>query len=660
MVRQSRAAEGLVLGALLLSTHSALANNAVALPNLEGATAQQVGGYEVRATRGAQSFEEGNFDEALQHFEAALALLDAEADGSTDMRTDRGPARATLHFNAAACLMELGRYHEAEQRFVQAAALDDSQRGLATAQAGIAALAGHRLDIAANLLTAVETFLAESEDDQREQAGPEPPRRGHSELDQALAELRRGIAAERREQQRTRAYVAASRDATRALRARDFATSLRAVERALALAKGGQSSERAALHYSAGVAALALERYELARDHVLRALELDPNDAASYELLARAELARREPEAAEAYFARARANGIPPELLEPGEKILAHNPLVPTSGWGGWLQVTAGFDSNPIQSGAGNAANPTGTSGSGSTLLGALGEVGYGWSLAGKTVVRPFYTPEWLWLLSDSARDNSLQSHELGVGLHQGLSRSWLLAGSLSRTWRWTGRELQELLSNETWAGLELARRWSEANESRIELRGAWVEGGGRWTYLSGPRWEARLRHTRHWRHVALGASAGFRYEGWGTKHLPVTPQDYSVCSRGRCAGATYEIPLAYTAPRIDATLSWYPTARLKLALRSGYEYRRYAAESYISTIASVSRKLREDHRFRLGTGLEWRLDDAGTWSVLAGYRWLLSDSNMAYDPEDPAHALDYADRAFDQHLVETGVTLDF
>src|SRR5664280_136900 len=97
-----------------------------------------------KAKRATALFRAGKFEQALIAFDEALAA------------TNDPSKRATLEFNAASCLFELGRYDAARSRFLKAAKLDPSQAGAAQLQAAASAFKLGDLPSARRLLDEVQ------------------------------------------------------------------------------------------------------------------------------------------------------------------------------------------------------------------------------------------------------------------------------------------------------------------------------------------------------------------------------------------------------------------------------------------------------------------------------------------------------------------------
>ena len=56
----------------------------------------------------------------------------------------------------------------------------------------------------------------------------------------------------------------------------------------------------------------------------------------------------------------------------------------------------------------------------------------------------------------------------------------------------------------------------------------------------------------------------------------------------------------------------------------------------------------------------EIALDAEEHWLISADYTLWVSRSNVALDPTSPAHALDYENRSYVQHIVELGLSAQF
>ena len=496
-----------------------------------------------QAEIGLGHYRAGRFAEALAAFDAALTH-----PASSDEE------RATVEFNAAACLFELGRYDEAERRFLAAAALDPSVEALAQANAGLAAL----------------------------RAG----------------------------------------------------------------------------------------RQVAAKQHLEAA---DPSDASAR---ARVEQLRAELADAETRATAPASPPPPPPVAAPAPAPPAA-PAPPSSlplrGVHGWAALTGGYDSNAAQSGVGDT---TGVSRSGradgTALISLLGSVYYTAGLSREVAGRLYYLADGLALLARPVQELSLQGHEVGGQLYWAPDEHWLLRAGVGGGLSLSGLEAPEVL---TWDGAGTGRLdWDPdgPSRSRGEVKVAAHRGAEEYDYLTGIDAQAKVGQTFAWTAVDLGMVGTVRYNGIGTTTWTLDDDDLPACEVGAgqgagagaattdgCAGLDYSIPLAYVAPGAQLELGLRPSRAWEISLRGGYEFRHYLEESRIERVPS-SRKQRQDHRWSAGASVEIELDRSGRLTMLGDYRLLVSSSNVAYDPTDRDHDLDYDDRTFVQHVVEGGLMVAF
>jgi hypothetical protein len=72
------------------------------------------------------------------------------------------------------------------------------------------------------------------------------------------------------------------------------------------------------------------------------------------------------------------------------------------------------------------------------------------------------------------------------------------------------------------------------------------------------------------------------------------------------------------------------------------------------------SSKQRADWRGLLAVRAQYALDPVGAKALWAGYAGRIRRSNVAYDAEAPAHAFDYTNANYQQHLLEAGLELRY
>lgn len=580
--------------------------------------------FQRRLDAGLAAFRERRFAEAREAFLAASSVLPSE------------DARANLEFDIAACELELGRFAEAEARFVRVAELDPGARGEALLHAGWAALGAGDLDAAARHLAA----LAED--------GPEAPRR---ELAAAIDTTR---------QARTRAELDTALERAAAAYA---SGDLNAAEAALRIGRERQAAAAprslATLEYLSALVAHERGDEAAARQALERCLRHDPNDGAAYALLG--ELSRRDGDDANAerhYRASLAAE------LAPADAAVVHEALdslygLPPRGLGAWASLGAGFDSNATQSGSSEAlgyASP----GSASSAFGApSGGIEYRFSGSARSRLGAYYTADWLVLGNPEVEAFSLQSHEAGLRAYLALSRSVDLRLNAAGGVTFSGLELSPF-SLDASLGARLSVQHGAGFESRLNAEARPSLGLSGQGYLNGVRSEVSFAERFESGRWAATLGAGYRHSAIGTEAIAVDPERFPRCNFA-CTEASYRIPLGYAGPVLVAGLELALPWSLSLALNARYEYRSYLEPSRIegptlpALVAELSEKTRQDQRYTLGARARHELGAAPGIGVFLEYALRLSRSNVAYQPGDIEHAFDYDDRNFDQHLVELG-----
>ena len=576
-------------------------------------------------------FKAGRFQQALAGFERALSTAPESAD------------RATLEFNAAACLYELGRYPEAEARFARAAELDPKLTPLARLNAGVAAFEAGRVAAAEHYLRTAPRGDAEAE-----------TRR--AELTQKLTSAR--AAAERAER------AALVRDGAAALEQQQFAEAKSKLEQALRNAPKLSDEERADLHFGIGTAAAGLGDLEAARQNFETAAKLAPNDPDAQYQAARAADQQGDWNTAEAGYAASLARGLSgPEAVTARTRLEQLSPL-PPSGWGGWLGVSGGYDTNPDQSGLSEA---TGMSGGGRTRGSPFIGLGAGLepraTLSRNWSAGVFYAGDALVLLNSAVQELSLQGHEAGPRVYWAPTRSVRMRFTASAGLYLAGlSEIEPFvwdIADETRADLFLG----SILRTRVEVELRRSQGLAEYEYLTGLRTDLRLSEQLRLDPVRFELGVRYRINGIGTQREEVAGSEF-LDRRGRpfdtprFDDGTYVIPLAYTAPMVFANLDLDLTSRWSLGLSAQLERRQYEG-SYVINNATGDRdaetyKERRDTRLGFGASSEWALDKGAHWLLVATYDVLSSDSNMGED------TYDYEDRNYMQHILELGLEAHF
>ncbi len=571
-------------------------------------------------------FKAGKYEPALAEFERALRTAPATAD------------RATLEFNAAACLYELARYPEAEARFVRAAELDPKLAPLALLNAGVSALEAGRT-------TAAETYLRTA-----------PP--GDTEAEARRSELTQKLTATRDAALRAERSALVSEGAA-ALEQKQFALARTKLEQALRRAPDLSDEERADLHFGIGTAAAGLGDLEAARQHFETAADLAPSDPdASYQA-ARVADQQGELNAAEARYEASLGRGlVGPEAVAARARLEQLSPL-PPSGWSGWVGVSGGYDTNPDQSGV---ADTTGVSGGrqtrGSPFVGLGAEIEPQTTLTRSWSAGAFYSLYALALLDSPVQDLSVQGHEAGPRVYWTPTRSVRMRFTASAGLYLAGlREIEPFVwdvTDETRVDLFLG----SILRTRVEVELRRSQGLAGYGYLTGLRTDLRLSEQLRLDPLRIELGVRYRINDIGTQSEPVSNSDFSP--GGQPGGPTdpqdgtqvdtYVIPLAYTAPMVFANLDLDLTSRWALGLSAQLERRSYEASHIESATLPENRKERRDTRLGGGLSSESALDEDAHWLFVVTYDVLSSQSNMGVDQYD------YEDRNYVQQIVEVGL----
>lgn len=537
---------------------------------------------------GLARFRSGRPEEALEALNAAGLAPDA-------------PARAQWQFNRAACLYELGRFREAEQAYLEAAA-DPALARVAYANAGFAALDAGAPDRARRLadraregatdaeLALVEDLLAQLESD----GEPEPESPPDDTYANALDAFDRGRFEEARA---------------------GF----------LEVAREDPSLGRARL--MAGAAAYRLGDRARAEEDVRASLAL--------------KLSAGEADVARQYLDR-----------------LSFGLRSEREGLQTWVTVGAGFDTNPLQMGfaqrevlAGRMGPRTGSPFA-SVYLAAVHrlELGDVWS------ARFSYAGEQRAYASFVARDYSIQAHRLTAAAERSMAR-FRLGASANGDVAFTGldalRGLQAAATGSAWFAFDE----SAITSSRVDLSFSRKLGlSDEFSYLSGGRYDVTASQ---WLRVGMRwAQAWYRFrsDDTGTLELddPLGRFVVPFAYRSHAVGVSARAPLA---DWLDAELE--VSGERRRATEETY-LRMLASDG---TTSIVNRRRREDTRLTLAPALTFRLSPR--LGVSAEYELIINRSNIDARLADPpgacaapdysCHALDYSNENYTKHVFTVG-----
>jgi tetratricopeptide (TPR) repeat protein len=572
-------------------------------------------------------------------YPAARTAFDAAADAAPE-----ADDAATLRFNAAVCAYQLGDYADAEQRFVTLSAKYPELSPLALLHAGLSALG--RGDRA------------------RARALLEQAPKGDAESDGLRTELERGLQTSAREAQR-KAFEQHVQRGLAAFKAERWQDSQTELEAALGVSAGADAKELASIYYLLSNAALERGDTEAARRYADASLEHDASDAALEVQRGDVALEQRDYGVAERSYRRALELGLDARDTPRIQDKLDGLYPVPRAGAYAWALSGGGFDSNAAQSGLAEAIAATETSERTSSAFTSFAvSAGYVWRLSPKLALGPFYAFDWLLLFDPVVRELSLQSHAAGLRLdwapRPDIDVRLTGSGALSLT----GVEQSSAFAFETRLGAELALTHGArlSTLARLDLRGLYgLEGRD---YLTGTRIDASVAETWRSERSQVLAGVGFRYNGIGAYEVALRPELLLGCG-SRCDGLAYRIPLGYLGPWADLRLSHELTPALRAEANFRFEFRHYTDQSFITPSNApiaivINPKTRRDLRYRPGLRMELDLDADKHWLIAADYLVWISRSNVAFAADDPAHALDYDDRNFVQHVIELSLTTQF
>jgi tetratricopeptide (TPR) repeat protein len=585
------------------------------------------GEFNAMVTRALDRFGARDFAAAAEQFDLAIAAAPAGAD------------LGTLHFNAAASLYELGRFADAEQRFVKTAAIAPQLASLSLLNAGMAALSDGRVEVAIK-------YAADAP-------------RGDEEAEARRSELKALIARAEatREQQ---AFYRAMKQGIDAYADGDVEHARKWLERSVALQASAPASDRAIVLLT--LADIAIEQHDLAtaRRCIDNAIREDPTNAEAY--VARAELSWTEANgsAAEADAQRSLALAQTGATAQRARRVLDRLDVLPPSGLSFVGTLGGGYDSNAAQSGAVELSGIAETGAAqASPLLSAGLQLDFTARPSRRTAIVPYYVGDFFTPTVATLQPLALQAHELGGQLHWRMTPELRLRLTAGSSLVLSGLKPVQPF---TWEGVFGARADLATGEhatTGVDLTFRPARGLGDSAYLSGAGLDATLDERVTLGRLRLSLAAGYRYLQRGTQIIPIDDGSSFAECRGRapCNNLAYALPLSYQGPsgRLAATFDLLD--QLSLGASAKVEYRRYLEPSFVRSLPA-SRKTREDVRYRLRAYGELALDSEEHVSLLLSYEALISRSNIAFDANDPEHRFDYGDRNFVEHLIELGLEL--
>jgi Flp pilus assembly protein TadD len=589
------------------------------------ATVATQSAVESLATKAAAAFRAGEFGSAIDDYRRAIALVSRAEDA------------AALHMNIGACLVELRRFEEAKNEFLEAGRLDPNSKQKANLNAALVALELGHVDEAQSLLDGVAPIDAS--------------------LSSRAKRIRERIESSR-EATRRAALEANLSAAASAINAGDWAKAEAELQAARKRFELANARERVDILHSMGTVQLALHRPSDAEVTLREAISLAPGDPELHFALGRAQQALEEATEARAEYRRALALGLrDPEARSAKERLSALDPL-PPSEWFGWFNLAGGYDSNPRQSGAATETT-LGRRGRGGSAFGRAGvEFGRNQRVAEQLGLRLRYSGEWLGLQKRLVQDLSLQNHGLFAGAQWAPTERLTLHLEVGPSITYIGLDSLTPFTWDLVASLKLRYRASKIRTWRLGFDASQIKGFSDWEFLSGTKYDAELAH--QWKHSLGDIRIGLRGRllSIGTRTTVVDAAYLPACA-GICDGSSYQIPLSYTGFGPTASARVDLGEPLRLVASTQLDWRRYRDESYIEGLER-SRKRREDLRWSGALSLEFAFDEQEHLMLVPSYAVLVSSSNMAQSSTDMNHAFDYDDRTFVQHLLEIGIEASF
>lgn len=601
-----RALSLLVLGGALIAAPSVQADEAPEFWSLVEAA--------------VEAHQQGKYAQAVEHFERAFEV----APKGTDV--------ATLRFNVAVSLFELGRYAEAEQRFIEAST-DEVLRPIALLNAGIAAVKDGRINDAERHLDASRANVSE-------------PSKEQQQLDKKLVLLIDEFSAS----VEMRQFDDALTRAIKYLEQGEPGKALSLMQRTSL--KNRLSEDKLRWREIVIAAASDAKQWQLASEQLAIALKEHPKDADLR--LASAEVAffLGDYDAAEANWRKAIRLGLQPGQEREAKRRLQSLRPLPREGWTAWGTISGGHDSNAQQT----SAEITLDSQTGETVSAELGsvvgtlgaELGYVHRLNSALALTPYAQSTLYGLFAADAQPFSIWLQELGARLEHVFGPKSALMLSLAGGVSLQGLQDIGVFAYEIGLGAQYSYRMSPRQLFRISLAVRPTRGGDDMDYLTGARVFGRAQQRWRFGWGRLLVQAGVR--GYFAGAQTVTGFDEVQCADG----CDITAPLSFFAPHVGFALDWSIHSRVSLRGTVNYEFRQYLEDGG-TQLVPLSQFERKDNRLNAGLRLDAGLDERGAFVAFARYDFLLSRSNVAFDPDDASSLLHYGNYNFEQQVVELG-----
>ena len=593
-------------------------------------------------------------------YEVALGAFDAVIRATTE------PSElALLQHNAGLCAFELGRYADAERRFLVAAKLAADRADQSLLFAGFAALRGGHPARAARILARVT-----------------PKSGSERRLSRQLADE---LAAANEDARRSHLRGAVE-SGYRLLGAGRTGPARRSFRRSLTRARASDAELRARIHYGLARTAELEGNLELALGELDLAASASPRSPEIFWLRAavHAELGNRS--SALADYRRSRKLSASEEDRAELQRRIEAIELISPSGLDGFAWFGLGYDSNASQSGSADSLGLTGRSGSssstsrssGSLALVLEGKLEQNWRISPRWQLTPSLSLDVVEFARKAVREVSLQGAEVASALGYASTPDVLLTlavgASHDRNDWFPGSAFTTASFVEFGTLFAHGAAWQTSATLRFSR---WV-GHDENAALTGPQlsaaWGARWASRRS----ALRFGVAATWYDAGVAILPADPNLLPRCQEPGpermefCDRLQLSAPLGYFAPQLQVGGSSLVWGRLRFDGSVGTKYSYYLSEGSLNAGAQTepfpgSEKRRQDWTFDLGAGLShplypWTARPEPIFKLELGVRHLtrFNSSNLSPDSSSAEHRFDYEERNYRQHIPEVGLRLSW
>ena len=382
-------------------------------------------------------FRAGKFEQALIAFDKALSATNDPSE------------RATLEFNAASCLFEMGQYDAAKTRFLKAAKLDPSQASAAQLQAAASAFKSGDLPSARRLLDEIQT--------------------DNPELVAQKKLVLESIDGQAKKNQRA-AFLEKLTQVEKTVSGGDTERGLTELRDLLVFEPIMTQAELGDVHHSIAVLLIKLGRHEQGLKELDIAEKYAPTDPDIQLTRARAARDQGDDTTAQQSYERSLALGIDRDGKAEAEAGLEALKPLPRTGWHGVFSLGGGYDTNPRQSGTASVSSVGNRGRGGSFYTAAMADFGYTGSLGADARWRAFYFGDWLGMTKQSVRDVTLQTHGLGFRLDYAPMSRLTLRATLASSMSWSGQQPIEPFVFEVMSGLRANYQTSRTGFARLNL----------------------------------------------------------------------------------------------------------------------------------------------------------------------------------------------